>query len=289
MSAFRLLAFGGFSALSGSTFAYYFHQLNGDASAVDCKSFQYYEGRESSPQFKQKNWDYNWDLLEPKKDTELSNEKTETSTDNKSNVAGVNKKAKPTATRHVILIRHGQYVYSKDGDHQRILTDLGRQQASLTGERLKSLGIKFDQVVISTMTRAQETGKIIGECLPDVEQNHCSLLREGFPYLYEPSSQTIDMQMRFFTDNPRIEGAFRKYIQRAGPEQKEDSYDLVVCHGNVIRYFVCRALQFPPEGWLRMSIAHCGITWISIRPSGKVSVTGVGHSGHLPSNLVTYS
>ena len=47
-------------------------------------------------------------------------------------------------------------------------------------------------------------------------------------------------QQTFFQDNPRIEGAFRKYIHRAAPSQTEDSYDLIVCHGNVIRYFVCR-------------------------------------------------
>ena len=45
----------------------------------------------------------------------------------------------------------------------------------------------------------------------------------------------------------RIEAAFRKYFHRAESSQKEDSYEIIVCHANVIRYFVCRALQFPPE------------------------------------------
>jgi hypothetical protein len=31
--------------------------------------------------------------------------------------------------------------------------------------------------------------------------------------------------------------------------QKEDSYEVVVCHANVIRYFVCKALQVPTEVW----------------------------------------
>ena len=34
---------------------------------------------------------------------------------------------------------------------------------------------------------------------------------------------------------------------------------------NVCRYFVCRALQFPPEAWLRISLKHASITWITIR------------------------
>ena len=35
----------------------------------------------------------------------------------------------------------------------------------------------------------------------------------------------------------------RKYFRRADSTQKEDSYEVIVCHANVIRYFVCRAIQ----------------------------------------------
>jgi len=60
----------------------------------------------------------------------------------------------------------------------------------------------------------------------------------------------------FFRDSVRIEAAFRKYFHRAPPSQKEDSTEIMVFHANVIRYFVCRALQLPPEAWLRMSLAN---------------------------------
>lgn len=46
----------------------------------------------------------------------------------------------------------------------------------------------------------------------------------------------------FFRDGPRIEAAFRKYFHRATPTQKEDTVEILVCHANVIRYFVCRLL-----------------------------------------------
>lgn len=87
-------------------------------------------------------------------------------------------------------------------------------------------------------------------------------------------------------EGARIEAAFRRYFYRASPEQVEDSYEVLVCHGNVIRYFVCRALQFPPEGWLRMSVAHCSLTWMSIRPDGRVILRSLGDTGHmLPENV----
>uniref|UniRef100_A0A915DLK4 Serine/threonine-protein phosphatase PGAM5, mitochondrial n=1 Tax=Ditylenchus dipsaci TaxID=166011 RepID=A0A915DLK4_9BILA len=98
------------------------------------------------------------------------------------------------------------------------------------------------------------------------------MLEEGAPYPPEPSSANWKPKMKeFYTDGARIEAAFRKHIHRASPKQKEDSHEVIVCHANVIRYFVCRALQFPPEGWLRMSLANTSITWLVIRPSGSVS------------------
>ena len=45
---------------------------------------------------------------------------------------------------------------------------------------------------------------------------------------------------QFFQDGARIESAFRKYFHRADPDQKGDSVEIIVCHANVIRYFVCR-------------------------------------------------
>jgi len=267
-----------FAAMSGSTLVYYIHQRNGGDLTADCKPYQHYDGSEPSHTFSP--WFDNWDYRHPSRieSSDLPSDEKE--------------KKKPTATRHVILVRHGQYVHSDEGKQFKVLTPLGNEQAQLTGERLKALNINFDNIVISTMVRAQQTGKIIGAQLPGVPQENCSLLEEGSPYPVNPSRaelETYEWRLLTFADNPRIEGAFRKYIHRADPEQEKDSYDLLVCHGNVIRYFACRALQFPPEGWLRMSIANCGITWITIRPNGRVSLRGLGDVGHLPSDLITYN
>lgn len=49
----------------------------------------------------------------------------------------------------------------------------------------------------------------------------------------------------FFSEGARIESAFRRHIHRALPQQKEDSYEVIVCHANVIRYFVCRLDHLP--------------------------------------------
>lgn len=50
-----------------------------------------------------------------------------------------------------------------------------------------------------------------------------------------------------------------------------------------------RALQLPPEAWLRISLAHASITKIVCRPNGTVTVKTLGGSEHMPPEMVTYS
>lgn len=65
-------------------------------------------------------WDSNWDMYENNgKRTKKEDRKITDSTDNEPDI-------KPTAKRHLIFIRHGQYEDDKEKDEERILTELGR-------------------------------------------------------------------------------------------------------------------------------------------------------------------
>jgi len=187
----------------------------------------------------------------------------------------------PTATRHLILINHGQ-----DVDHY--LTKLGREQSILTGKRLKALGIdkKISRVIESSMARAKETNMLI--CreinLDDsfIEIESSDLLKAGTPVEPDPvfdvaCGASFSKPQAFFLDGARIETAFRQFIHRADAEQE-----------NVICYFVCRALQLPLEALLRMSVAHTSITQLYIWPNGCVFLKGLGVIGHIPADKVTY-
>lgn len=135
-------------------------------------------------------WDFNWDKREPEflikplkghfgqelpdpKDEHSYNEKLE--------------KVRAKATRHLILVRHGQYNLSGKTDNEKFLTDLGREQARLTGLRLKELALPYTRLVQSTMTRATETATIISKELPaDLKVTSCDFLREGAPIKPDP-------------------------------------------------------------------------------------------------------
>lgn len=223
-------------------------------------------------------WDFNWDKRDPS--ALVNGKKKEIVTEDPSSEQ---ENGKPKATRNILLIRHSQYNLSGSTDKERFLTPLGREQAELTGQRLAALGLKYDLMIHSSMTRATETANIISKHLPGVDLVSCDLLREGAPI--EPVPPVTHWKpdaVQYHEDGARIEAAFRRYIHRADPKQKEDSFEIIVCHANVIRYFVCRALQFPPEGWLRMGLNNGSITWLTIRPSGRVALRTLGDSGFMP-------
>lgn len=243
-------------------------------------------------------WNHNWDrrapssLIKqasrsvsslPKNDNQNSNEKANDDFE-------INKHTS-RATRHLFLIRHGQYEVKASEPELRVLTQLGREQAKMTGIRLNELAKKIDFTKIhkSTMIRAVQTADIIKDQLDkDLPVSIDPLLCEGAPIPPEPPVGHWKPELyQFFEDGSRIEAAYRKYFHRAPPEQLEDSYEIVVCHANVIRYFFCRALQFPAEAWLRFDLAHGSITHIHIRPDGRVGCRALGESGFLPVNKVS--
>ena len=209
-------------------------------------------------------WDSNWDKREQKREEdELS------------------------VTRTLILIRHGQYEKA-DTDKGRVLTELGRKQAWETGAKLKELNLSISRIVHSDMSRAVETARIIATQLQtQIPTEMCSMLREGKPYRPEPDS--IKREQKYYhRDGARIEAAFRKYFYRAGREEKENTVEVIVGHGNVFRYFVCRVLQLSPDAWLRISLGNCSLTVVTILPNGDVCLKGLGTTGHLSADNVTY-
>ena len=218
---------------------------------------------------------------------------------------GDNKKNLRSGRRihRIYLVRHGQYVHGKT-DEEKKLTDLGREQAQITGKRLKTLldNMKdhppLTKVVFSTMTRATETCNLM---LPYLLQSKsgsqcdiiaCSMIREGACYKPEPPiahERWPVTEEDFFKDGQRIEAGFRNYIYRPDPNDATDSTTVLVCHGNVIRYIVCRALQISPDKWLRMAVYNGSYTVLDVYDNGRVSLKSLGEVGHFEdSKMITY-
>lgn len=213
-------------------------------------------------------------------------------------------------TRHIILVRHGQYEMGPEKDEERVLTPLGRRQALQTGHRLAvmsrggmgGLDERFDQpcrikaIRVSDMARAKETASLIASMLPGVPVSDPDpMLNEALPAPIIPARADVpDAEQEIDANRERIEEAFHKYVHRAtapleGDVGTEQEFEIIVCHGNVIRYLFCRALQLPPEAWLRFSTFNCSLTYLVVHPNGYVHARMMGDTGHLAYDDVSFS
>jgi len=250
--------------------------------------------------------------------------------DHRSPFPGQDTKKYKGKIRHIYLIRHGQYELD---DKAHGLTPLGKEQARITGDKLKhmmeveqkdhygTIKVKFSSVSSSNLLRARQTAEIIHSVLGGdvVLEEPDAKLEEGMPLLPIPRGKTsfdTTSPSRVHEESVRVESGFRAYVHRDidykrkylrskkkdtidegfAPEKEEKTeaekpeheYEVICCHMNIIRYFVCRALQFPPEAWLRMRGDNCGITEIIVYPNGRVSLGRFSDAGHLKNDQITF-
>lgn len=181
-------------------------------------------------------------------------------------------------TRTLLFVRHGQYSV-EDGGH---LTALGREQAAVTGRWIKAhlAGVRVDALWSSTLPRARETAAILAESLERSRVRAVSVLREGMyskvkGYEVPPSERQEDRE--------RADAAYAQFFRTS----RADRLEIVVCHGNLIRYLVCRAIDVPVARWTRMNSNHCSMTRVLVRESGAVRVASYNEIAHLPADMVS--
>jgi serine/threonine-protein phosphatase PGAM5 len=189
--------------------------------------------------------------------------------------------------RTLYLIRHGQHDHddNRDPDIGKALVPLGIAQSRLISNRLKSLPVKMSSLISSTMTRARQTAMIINRDFPGLELQQTSLIRECTPPTWREDIMEGEdpEEIQKCTDN--LDTAFSKYFIPSPDE--EDRNDIIVCHGNVIRYFVTKVLKVETMSWLQMTIGNCGLTVVRIKPDGSMKLVSFNDMGHIPPNLRT--
>ena len=185
------------------------------------------------------------------------------------------------ATRTLLLIRHGQYHLDQAHDRHGRLTPLGERQSRRLAQRLASYPV--DLLVSSTAPRALETSEWIGQRLPSVTRRRTPLLLEGLPGVLK--GMTKEQRGRVPLHRARMDRAFARYFR---PTRGRSRIEVLVCHGNIIRYLMRKAIGDRPDKWSRFEIMHCGITVISIEAGGVTRIAGVNDVGHLPRKMQTY-
>jgi serine/threonine-protein phosphatase PGAM5 len=193
--------------------------------------------------------------------------------------------------KYIYLVRHGQYVSSHglpgeqpDGG----LTATGQEQANLTAQRLLALPITL--IHHSTTQRTTETAAIIARQFPYATICPSDLLRECIPSVPEAFKVSFAEVPPEVIERGGLQAAQAYEMYFKPPAASDgDQHEVIVAHGNIINSFICRTLEAPLDGWVRLDIFNCAICEITIRPSGFMKLACQNDAGHLPSYLKTVS
>jgi serine/threonine-protein phosphatase PGAM5 len=194
--------------------------------------------------------------------------------------------AEAPAIRTIVLVRHGHYVADETIAETSgpPLSPLGIAQARLAGSALAALP-DFDHHYVSPMHRARDTAAAIAQDLPAPAFAVVDDLAECTPPTRRTEITVDEKPEDLAACRARLERVFaRFFVPAAGAG---DDADLLVCHGNVIRYLVTRALGVDDAAWLEMSVRHASMTVIRVEADGRFKVIAVGDSGHVPVGLRT--
>ncbi len=189
--------------------------------------------------------------------------------------------------RTLYLIRHAQHDRANlEGDDlEGGLTPSGEMQADWTARRLQGLAVQA--IYASDMRRTQQTAAVLVRCFPELRVHIDPDLRECVPVIppLQADAFTDLDPSEVARDHFRAERAFARYFRRA---DGRDTQEILVTHGNLLRYLVCRALDLPAERWTSLEIYNCGITEFTLDHTGRTQLVSHNDSGHLPHYLKTF-
>jgi serine/threonine-protein phosphatase PGAM5 len=176
------------------------------------------------------------------------------------------------ASTTLIFVRHAQYRQNPEK-----LTALGRRQARLTDARLAKT--KASVLFASTMPRAVETAGIISAAL------RLKVRKRGFfREAALPPLKKGDSAAKIRANRLRADRAY--HFLFTAPKRGQKTM-IIVAHGNVIRYWVCRALGMDRKNWLKMDLHQTSVTTIKIYAGGSKILLGFADCGHLPEHQKT--
>jgi len=183
--------------------------------------------------------------------------------------------------RTLYLARHGEASGS--------LTDDGRSQALLLGERLASLPVT--EVFHSPVKRAAETAALVCTALKDVPVSVSSLVGDYLPYA--PSANELapefasvalahvaDYSTQQHEIGPGL--ADRALAEFTAPVPRSD---LIITHSQIVCWFVRAALGAPAARWLGINAANAALTIIQYRRGWPPTLVAFNDQSHLPPSL----
>ncbi|WP_415975611.1 histidine phosphatase family protein [Rhodococcus sp. 077-4] len=189
--------------------------------------------------------------------------------------------------RYAYIARHG------DADAFGDLTDAGREQVGLLGERLEH--IPLDVIWHSPLPRAVDSAHEIARH----RRSRTSVIEseelvDNVPYVPAPS-ETPPSWIPFFdgwdtgdaTSGGEVAEAMIERFATTPDSAKSpnNTHELLITHAYPIAWFVRHALGAPPVRWLGIDSANTALTVIEYRTGLPPSLVMFNDMSHLPKQL----
>lgn len=171
------------------------------------------------------------------------------------------------------VVRHGQSSFNYNnlicGITNAPLTEAGKEQARLTGERLK--GIKFDRVYVSPLDRARDTAQIIlqingSKATPKVDariiERDAGLMegeqREADIGGYPSWRPDFDCEKYLYETRQSVVARVKDFLDELGDAYKTENV-LIVAHNGIVRAFRYLFEGFSyDEDWIHYGVENAG-------------------------------
>lgn len=186
-------------------------------------------------------------------------------------------------TRTLYLTRHGF------ADPFGELTDAGRQQAALLGERLTVVPV--DVIWHSPLPRAAASAHDLARHLPGVPVAEAPELVDHVPHV--PAGAELPASWAGFFDGydeaqavagRRLADALVNRFAR--PADADPVHEVLVTHAYPIAWLIRHALGAPPPAWLGLTgSANGGLTVIEYADGPPATVVMFNELSHLPAPL----
>ncbi|MET9711679.1 histidine phosphatase family protein [Nocardiopsis alba] len=184
------------------------------------------------------------------------------------------------ATRYLYIARHGA------ADAFGTLTETGREQARLLGERLAHLPITA--LWHSPLPRAAESARELDTFLNgNAPVNEAPELIDHVPYV--PSvEETPRAWVPFFDGFSLKDAAEGRRISQdltdrfaTAPEGDDDLHEVLITHAYPLAWLIRDALGAPPVRWIGLNAANAALTVIEYRPGLPPAITMYNDMSHL--------
>jgi len=186
--------------------------------------------------------------------------------------------------RRLYLVRHGEAIDGK-------LSDAGRRQARLAGQRLRDVPI--GAIYHGPLPRAADTAALIAEQLPDgVRVEESRLIGDYIPAVPAPellrrlpasySELLAGESPAELADGARLAAAA---LARFAVPTDAETREVLVTHNQIVGWFVRHVLDAPDWRWLGLNHCNGAISTLLFRPERPASLLSFNDQSHLPTDL----